>query len=212
MEEGENKKRNTIKFEFEIDEDDFDKFIGYHNFLDSCIEQKVKIPSRVMSTYFQLMIWDGADELTRKRIDQLSEKVYARYSQNSVYDFTIQKTEMHQDVPVDGVAEEASPIEVEYSLKKMIREGCEYIVREQIADKKRRTYIDRDQFTGLLYNKHVEYIDYIRSDFKDGYRNSRLQTISAYTLHALGYPYAETDNPTNRQLFQKSRNAIKKAP
>jgi hypothetical protein len=203
--------RKVIHLDFRIYDDTYPQFCAYLTFINDCIDRGDKMPARVLKKWFSFFVGDPLEYFLENQRESLTLKVLTRFKNDSTYDFTVIREEEGWDVPFYNNSG-SGIINVQHSLSEMINRGCSLMINEQfrnIDQGKIKLPLTRDELFIELYRYFKGYVSRINDVLPD-YKDSRLQTIAAFTIHEMGFPFTDQKNPSNQLLFQRSRNAASK--
>ncbi|MCC7332183.1 MAG: hypothetical protein IT232_06200 [Flavobacteriales bacterium] len=201
--ESENRVKKTFKIEYFIDREN--ELFAYICFVRKHIELGSKIPNRVINKIES--IFDEANSLQDFRKDLIIDDVYKRFN-NKYYHFRYKiKLFNEEDIPNEDGSQDSEILIETYDLKSLITQ----VVNDTYFQYSNNQKPIKDDCITNIFDCVEKYCkDNLNKKNYNFLKPYKKQAIAGFIATQYGFHLTEDRNPTNYQLFQATRNAIKK--
>jgi hypothetical protein len=202
----ETKTRKAIPVPFEIYEDEFESFCAYFTFIYDLTNRGSKVPVRVLKKFFKFLKLVGTyqEDMTKARIENLTNKVFNHFEKNSHYNFSNKKRVLPS--AWFGRTKPKGKL-VEYNLK-----GLLMIVFQEVLEKKEIKLLkEKDECIRFVYNSISKFREQnLTGKTKGNLTHYKMSVITAHVVISLDVKITENKYPSNEDLFQSVKHALTK--
>ena len=210
--EQKNRIKTEIKFEYFLDR--HKEFIAYLCFIQQQISKGNKIPARVIKKIGDILSEIQPEQDIRSTF--IINETFNRFN-NKTYNFNYNrrlKNILLGDIPPDKLLqqiEQKKPKKDYFNVQINLKTIITHVVNKTFTKYTNNTTVQKDDCIINIFDCVEKYCkDNLNKKNYDFFTLYKKQTIAAFITIQYGFHLTEDRNPTNYQLFQATRNAIKK--
>ncbi|MGE0561971.1 MAG: hypothetical protein AB7O47_09160 [Flavobacteriales bacterium] len=212
--DSEQKKRVKTEIKFEYYLDRHKEFINYLCFIQKQVSNGNKIPARVLKKVSDILSEPHSEFDIRKSF--IINETFNRFN-NKTYNFNYNrrlKTISLGDIPLEELVQEIEQESTKrsyFNIKVNLKTIITHTINETYIKYANNTIVPKDDCIINIFDCVEKYCkDNLNKKNYDFLTLYKKQTIVGFITTQYGFHLTEDRNPNNYQLFQATRNAIKK--